>query len=291
MSSLIRVCLLILVISPLAATSVRAQWFSGARHACCGTCRQPRPQCGCTTFKPVVSTTYRTERQITYRNETRTAYRREAQTERVAVTRRENVTVDEGGYQMVWVAKPVTRSVARTEWQNSISYRDVPYQVTHRVPQVSTKLVPQQTVRYVPQTVRTVMAAPRCNTCQPTAWNSHLHTAYSGYPSPYATATLPRRHVARPLVAPDPPREATSSSPGGLTPSPVHLETPELADEKGNWITIKPKSANTRTTSNDDRFGDYQVAPRVSSRPAAAGKFSPVPSAASVWQTRGAILR
>ncbi len=286
MSSLIRVCLLILVISPLAATSVRAQRFSGARHACCGTCRQPKPQCGCATFKPVVSTAYRTERQVTYRNETRTAYRREAQTERVAVTRRENVTVDEGGYQMVWVPKPVTRSVARTEWQNRISYRNVPYQVTHRVPQVSTKLVPHQTVRYVPQTVRTVMAAPRCNTCLPTAWNSHLHTAYSGYPSPYATATLPRRQVA-----PAPPLAARPTRSAGLTPNPVHLEPPELADEKGNWITIKPKSDNTRTTSNDDRLGDYQVAPRVSSRPPAAGKFSPVPSAASVWQTRGAILR
>ncbi len=291
MSSLIRASLLILAISPLAATPVRAQWFSGARHACCATCRQSRPRCGCTTFKPVVSTTYRTERQVTYRDEARTEYRREAYTERIPVTRTDNVVVDEGGYQMVWVPKRVTRSVARTEWQNRVSYRDVPYQVTHRVPQVSTKLVPQQTVRYVPQTVRTVMTAPRCNTCLPTAWNTHLHTAYSGYPSPYATATLPRRQAARPLVAPNPPREETSQGTGPLPPSPVHLETPELADDSGDWVTIRSKDSRNRTTSDDDPFRDNRVAPRVSSRPPAAGKFSPVPSAAAVWQTRGAILR
>ncbi len=109
---------------------------------------------------------------------TETRVRQEQCVQQVPVTTVENVTVDEGGYQMVWVPKPVTRQVAKTVIQQKVTVRDVPYQVTTHVPRTVTQMVPVQTVTHVTETVpmvtaaplfvapRVMMAAP-CNTCGP----------------------------------------------------------------------------------------------------------------------------
>jgi hypothetical protein len=106
----------------------------------------------CTTVHPVVETRYRQENFMTCRTECRTAMRQEAYCETVPTTCIENVTQDEGCYQMVWVPKPVTRQVAKTVYQQRMAYRNVPYQYTVQVPQMNTRIVPEQSVRYVQQT-------------------------------------------------------------------------------------------------------------------------------------------
>jgi hypothetical protein len=81
-----------------------------------------------------------------------TEYRNEPVTETVPSTIYENVMVDEGSYQTVWVPRLTTRSVARTVYQTRTSYRTVPYQVTRRISEYGTQTLPYQTVRHYPVT-------------------------------------------------------------------------------------------------------------------------------------------
>ena len=62
----------------------------------------------------------------------------------VPTTTYQQVTVDEGGYQQVWVPRMVTKNVAQTVMQTQVQYRQVPQTVIERVPQVSTQWIPQQ---------------------------------------------------------------------------------------------------------------------------------------------------
>jgi hypothetical protein len=93
--------------------------------ACCHSCQQPVTRCGCQA-NPV-------RRVVKERDVVSTEYRREPVTETVPMTVTENVTVDEGSYQTVWVPKLTSRPVARTVYQTRTGYRSVPYQVTRRV--------------------------------------------------------------------------------------------------------------------------------------------------------------
>jgi len=64
----------------------------------------------------------------TYRTSPQLIYQREAVIGRVPVTTWQTQWVDQGGYRMVWVSRPVLRQVPRTSYQSVMGYRVVPYQ-------------------------------------------------------------------------------------------------------------------------------------------------------------------
>lgn len=139
----------------LSMTATEASCFcrrcqNSLRHAAnCG-CQTQQPVVNCQVPQPVIETQMVPQQMMTYRNEVVTQYRQEAITQNVPVTTYQNVTVDEGGYQMVYVPKPVTKQVPQVVCQPQTSFRSVPYQVTRQVPQLVTQMVPQQVVRQQP---------------------------------------------------------------------------------------------------------------------------------------------
>lgn len=110
----------------------------------CVTCTQPVSACTCAP--PVQQTRLVPQQQVSYRDVLETQYRAEHIAQQVPVTRMRNVTVDEGNYQMVWVPRVVNKQVSETVIEQRVGTRIVPYQVTKRIPQVTTTLVPQHTV-------------------------------------------------------------------------------------------------------------------------------------------------
>ncbi len=189
-----------------------------------------------------------------------TEYRTEPIVETVPATVVENVVVDEGSYQTVWVPRVTTKAVARTTYQARTSYRTVPYQVTRRVSEYGT-----QTVQNFSTTGNTL--------------------AYSTTPG-YASAGLPPLYGTSPTIAGTYPTLAGSpiyptpvaafagtGSAAGLVPDARYADAPVTP--------ITPRSASTA-----DRYYDSRTADRSSSL------FVPAPSAAQVWQTpRGSYIR
>lgn len=265
----------------------------------CSTCQQRPAHCTCTGLRPTVQTTYRQQQVVTYQNVAQTVYRKEAHYETVPVTAYQSVTVDEGGYQKVWVPKLVQKQVPKTVYQQRLSYRTVPYQVTRRVPQISTQIVPQQQVRYVPQQYQTVMARPVCNTCgvfsAPTmAWVPPytLSSTALATPTPVAApasstvATMPTMTVSPTRTAKREPQLAD-----GPTPDPKFMDVPSANYD--DWEPVAPRTA----LSSKSPLGNYEVAPhryqQIDSRAAnrRSGRFVPAPTAATVWRTRSGVTR
>ena len=235
--------------------------------------------------------------QTVCKNVTETAYRQEAYVESVPVTTYKQVTVDEGGYQTVWVPKMVTKNIPQTQVQQRVGYRTVPYQYTRQVAERSVQYVPQQSVSYVPETV-TASRVATCNPCQqqlglssvPTGWNAMAvtpqstwnSTAWSAgpvYPSATTTAVMPSMTVPTHGLGHDHGIE----SPSSIAPVPEPYDLPPEAAADNDWTPIR-----SRTSSNyeDDRLGAWDVQ-STRSTSAAAGKFVPAaPSAAAVWQSR-----
>ena len=260
------------------------------RHAhdrCCQKCRLPVPKCCCTapapapqvTYQPVVETQYAQQPVITQRDVVETQYRSEPVTETIPSVAYDNVCVDEGGYQSVWVPKLVNKQVARTVYQQRTTYRSVPYQVTRRVAECTTQTVPYQTVRYVP-TVGNGMAwsgAPTTIGAAPYPGT----VASSSYPYSPQPATTPRLSAA-PAYSPTPIAAAPSS--GGLSP------VPDPRFSLGAPTTIIPRSA-----SRDEAYESSKIVPEPAPDVRHAGNgslFVPAPSAASVWRTpRGTVTR
>ncbi len=69
----------------------------------------------------------------TYLEVPRTVMRQEAVQVQVPITTRQQVTVDEGGYQQVWVPRMVTKTIPQTIMQTQVQYRQVPQTVMERV--------------------------------------------------------------------------------------------------------------------------------------------------------------
>ncbi|MEX0716773.1 MAG: hypothetical protein WD066_09305 [Planctomycetaceae bacterium] len=278
MKSLLRHALMVLPLAALAPVVAEAQYFPGRHHDPCATCAMPVAQCGCHAPRPVVETRYRQENVVTYRNVAETQYTQQSVVERVPVVKHEQVTVDEGGYQMVWVPKPVTRTVARTECEDRVVQRTVPQTVIRQVPQVTTRLVPEQTVRHVPQTFTTSYAAAPCvDDCVPTTTASMPLNANCAAPREAVT-------LREPVPAPRAGEVELER--------PVPYPTPDPTSSRGydEWSTIP-----SRTSGRDDRGSNSYdpvptrnvsntttTVPRISAR----GKFVPAPSAATVWQYR-----
>ena len=159
------------LLDPGAAEAHRPHWMrrparvfnqcGAPLHACCGPAIDPCCTCSCapltqpvyqTQMRPVAQTTLEPRQVVTYQNVPQVQYQRQAYVENVPVTTQQTVTVDEGGYQMVWVPRPVQKQVAQTVLQPQVRYRDVAVQVNRQVAQVQTQLIPRQTVSYIPET-------------------------------------------------------------------------------------------------------------------------------------------
>lgn len=263
------------------------------RHRCCRHCQRPCGNCNCnncgcesqaiapqTSYQPVVETQYVQQPTTTYRDVLETQYRTEAVNETVPQVSYENVTVDEGTFQQVWVPRPVTRQVARTTYQTRTSYRQVPYQVSRRVAEQTMQTVPTQAVRYMPTTA----AASTCNTCNQSAGLVGSGVPYTASSAPYVQSAQSYGNYTT-AVAPTPvyssaPTMASSGS--GPYPDPRFSAAaptavaPRVAssEEDGVYLPVNPTTTETRTASGGPSL------------------FVPAPSAAQVWRTpRNTVIR
>ncbi|MFN0050858.1 MAG: hypothetical protein ACKV0T_01620 [Planctomycetales bacterium] len=249
----------LLLVALLATTPVMVQSPVRAADAncCCQQCQRPVARCCCrapaqAALQPVVETQYAQQPVLQQRDVTTTEYRQEPVVQSVPTTVYENVTVDEGGYQTVWVPKLTTKAVARTVYQNQTAYRTVPYQVTRRVAECVTQTVPYQTVRYVP-------------------YGSSL--AYSSVPG---TAVAVAPSSSAPLAANPPLSTSSLAYRGAVIPVP----DPKYATP----TAIAPR----RVPSSSDLNAEDSI--RSADR--SSGLFAPAPSAAQVWRTpRGSLVR
>ncbi len=209
---------------------------------------------------PQVQTTYRREQVTTYQPVTRTHVRREAVAVDVPVTTHKQVTVDEGGYKMVWVPKLTTKTVAETKMQRQVQYRDVPYHVVENVPRVHTRLVPQQTISYrAPRTV--AIAKPCCR-----------GTQFSAVPVPMATtAVVP----VQPQVTAQAPQAQASIEPVPAAPS----QTSNPANA-GDWQKVPQRNAES---GSDIELQSFQKQVLVTSP--MQGMFSRPTSSVSALRT------
>ena len=252
----------------------------------CHRCQRAVTDCGCTapmmvqpiipaaplmvpqtTMHPVYETKYCPQRVVTNRTVTETQYRAESYTETVPVQTTENITVDEGHWQQVWVAKPVTKQICKTAYTQRVGCRTVPHQVTKVIPEVSTTMVPVQTVRYVAR--QTCVPACPTNPCPPGVGTTmNAFPTLSSYPMPsptYSTAYVP------------PPAYDTAPS-ASPVPDARYMDVPASAPTYG-----QPQAVPRRGTPTS--YAD-ELAPRIS----AAGRFSrPAPSAAAVWRSNTAV--
>lgn len=246
---------------------------AGHRHFCCKICLQPCGRCNCpppvcvpqTTYQPVVETKYTQQPVLQQRDVVATEYRTEPVLETVPATVYENVMVDEGSYQTVWVPRLTTKAVARTTYQSRTSYRTVPFQVARRVSEYATQTVPYQTVRYVPTTGGAL--------------------AYSAVPGT-ATALLPPVYGGTPTIAGTYPTIASTP----IYPTPVTASA-GLAGTGGivpdsRYADAPSTPITSRGASTASRYSDSRSADRGPSL------FVPAPSAAQVWQTpRSSMIR
>lgn len=264
--------------------TVQAQWFGRCFNPCV-TCRRPAVNYSCsssaarmlppltqTHVQPVVSTQYRQQQQVSYRDVPQTQYRQEARYESVPVTTYENVTVDEGGYQQVWVPNLVTKSVAKQGYQSQLTYRSVPYQVTQRIPEVTTQYIPEQRTSYL--ATKTTSYLPPVTT----AWQS------SAYSSSYTASLLPP--LTTPIVSAPIQRAPIAAVPRRRTARNGPVPDP------GFERSVRTSASGRRTATNDPYDGYRPAAPSRRKPVRSAKRFVPAPSAAAVWRTpRGSVYR
>ena len=282
-------CLLCAGIGGLIPETSQAQLFRRPFHECCETCEMPHARCSCTQTRPVVQTQLRAQQVTTYRDVTETHVRNETIVENVPSTTYRNVTVDEGNYQMMWVPKPVTKQVTQTVVQQQVKTRAVPYQVTRRVPQISTQLVPVQTVQHVTETVpfsapMTAMAmpmiAPSCNSCghQTTAMGLPYLSNQIGY-APSFTHVTPMTAAIPTMPAITVPLPQTAFAPTPISAEPIVEQ----------WQTIPARgSAESRSRSDESPSSRPVPTPmdEANQIPRRTSMFVPAPSAATVWNSR-----
>lgn len=265
MHNLIRSSLLILSLASSVPLLIQGETLAGGHNCCCQSCRQPCGSCHCATpqtaYQPVIETQYAQQPVWQQRDVVATEYRNEQTLETVPTTVMENVTVDEGGYQTVWVPRLTTKAVARTVYQTRTACRTVPYQVTRRVNECTTQTVPYQSVRYVPSNGTAI--------------------GYSGTPG-YAMSSFPPSHSYGGIASGSYPTLATSR----ITPTPVVGSSigmtpigrmPESRFAEAPVTPITPRSAAISPRWHGHAL-DYRTADRSS-------QFVPAPSAAQVWRS------
>lgn len=264
MHHFVRSCLLVMSLATAVPLINQEDVLAGGQNCCCQSCRQPCGRCSCgapqTAYQPVVETQYAQQPVWQTRDVVETAYRNEQTLETVPATVMENVTVDEGGYQQVWVPRLTTRQVARTVYQTRTACRTVPYQVTRRVAECTTQTVPYQTVRYVPTNGTAIGCAPHHH-------HHHGH-ASATLPPPYSGSAT--AYGSYPTLASSPnyptPVIGTSIYPSDRRPEGRFADAPVTP--------IRPRYAS-RWNDNDS---SYRMAERDL-------PFVPAPSAAQVWRS------
>lgn len=264
----------------LAGISPVAAQIMGHPADCCGHCRRPRIKCCCppvqpVCVQPVVQTQLCPQPVVSYRDVTETHVRQEQYVEQVPVTTCRNVTVDEGGYQMVWVPKPVTKQVAQTVMSQQVKSRSVPYQVTRRVPTVSTAMVPVQSTSWVTQPAPTYQTAAPCLPGTAISAYPQIGAISPTYAAPISTTALPMM----PAMSVPTPHSASLSTDFA---SPAE-------SSGGQWQTITPRRASEQPYEPNSgrpvpRPDDAASIPRKTSMSV------PTPSAAMVWSSRHSSL-
>ena len=150
-TKLLRACAVLLALGAVTPALTRGQLPLFPSVNCCQTCYQPRPQCHCPTFRPVVETHMRPQSVMTWRSVQQTGYR----------------------------CQPRVETVPVVTYQKRIRYDIVPYTVRRCVPQCSTVMVPERRVRYVPDYA--VTSPVTTHPVPPAAWS---HTGASAAPVP-----------------------------------------------------------------------------------------------------------
>ena len=247
-------------------------------------CDRPGPMnCTISQTRSVVTTQLRPQQVTTFCDVTETQVQHRQVVENIPVTTCKNVTVDEGGYQMVWVPKPVTKQVAQTTVRQQVKTVAVPVQVTRRVPQMATQMVPVQSVQYVTEHVPVqamAMSGPACDSCgNGQAFGAPMFAPQLGFlsqpyqPAPYTSAAVP----LMPAITIPTPQTAS-------VPTPIY--------QPGK---VKPESFPARSAPDAYETVPARSVPNPRDEATAPARkpsmFSGVPSAAAVWQTRSASLR
>lgn len=243
----------------------------------------PAMNCVITRPRPVVTTQYCPQPVTTFCDVTETQMTSRQVVENVPITTCKNVTVDEGGYQMVWVPKPVTKQVAQTVMQQQVKTVAVPVQVTRRVPQVSTQMVPVQSVRYVNETVPLQMTAmaSTCSTCgggggpsfgMPMLTPQSVFTPSQFQPAPLAVPAMPSMQAIPTMPAIDVPSYPSPTMNQSIRPTLPSRPAPMMEE------TVRARGV---------------PAPQDESipLPQKTSKFVGVPSAASVWKRQNSYAR
>ncbi len=217
----------------------------------------------CVRWKPVTETCMRRQDCLTYHDVCRTAYRQEQYETCVPKTCYNQVTVDEGCYQMVWVPKPVTKTVAKTVMEKQLACRNVPYTYTEKVPQMTSRWVPEQRTRYVAETYQQYVRKPFCQ-AMPTqrtvtaaappcveAAPSCTPPAAPSCSSPVWSPVAPQPTFSpQPTFAPQPAYDPSSGSPYGNA-------APTLAPE----IQFGPGGGGGVPTPTPDPMSFYPTHP------------------------------
>jgi hypothetical protein len=231
--------------------------------------------CTITRPRPVYSTQLRPQQVTVFRDVTETQLTQQNIVENVPITTCKNVTVDEGGYQMVWVSKPVTRQVAQTVVQQQVRSVSVPVQVRRRVPQTATQMVPVQTVQYVNETVPLQMTAmaSTCSTC-------------GG-----GSMGMPMQTLNAPILAPQmgyvPGSYQTQQYSAAAIPTMPAIEVPTYQNSAIPRRDLAPgRSGMTEETVRARSVPTPQD--EEASQTRKTSMFQGVPSAASVWRRQEA---
>ncbi|WP_417392455.1 hypothetical protein [Gimesia sp.] len=225
--------------------------------------------------------------QICYQDVICTEYRMVPRTTNVPVTTYQQVTVDEGCWQQVWVPKMVTKQIPRTEYRQQTSYIRTPVQVRKRV-QIS---VPQSTCTDCMNGQPSMMSPSP--SMQPYVVPSSPSPSTAPVPTPMNSSSLDMG--AYPTLAPTISAQpatgwggngnsgpAFSSMAATLPPSPAVLQVPDL-QTNSEWQTIPSQNSSFQTqtaVSNQSTYDDS-----LSRTASARGAFVPAPSAATVWNT------
>lgn len=212
------------------------------------------PMGGCGCSQPVMTmpqAVVQPQQIITYRDVPKTIMRQEAVQVQVPTTTYKQVTMDEGGYQQVWVPRMVTKNVPQTVMQTQIQYRQVPQTVMERVPQVTTQWMPQQTVQQV--------AVPTCG--------QNLAFGGSSYPiaTPTTVSPLPEYNPAPLNPVPVP----TSDS--ATLPTPPAPKTSQIQE----WQKVRQRQPTIEQQVYEYESSEEPQPQRPAYRvPQAAGRFS-----------------
>ncbi len=208
---------------PYFRAGLLARTFSpcGPLHTPCSSCPPVATVAPCGTCAPAF---------VSYQAIPQLHYQRQAVIQQVPVTSYQQITVDEGSYQMVWVPRPVTRTVAQTFLQPQIAYRDVAVQTHQIIAHVQPPLVPHGVAYTIPDTPML-------------GWN--VGSGFLVGPPIPGTPTIASQPIERP------------------TPHPDHLSPPPAATPgTDEWQTI-PQRQSTAPAEQAPQASQTPTAARV----------------------------